>query len=217
MKNVFRRTLGLAVALSLGTLVGCSSDKGRDRAQTAITSLKDTRTELADASKQVDMTNAALDGLQAPDADLTKQYSNYKTQVAKMEDQALSASNRAAAMRGRAAEYQEKWKDEMAAVTDPTLKAAAEARAAKVRDRFATIQNRSQDIREAYQPYIQQLKEIQVYLSNDLTPASVKAGAPAFTKAKTAGENLKAKIAAGQAELDSVTGEMSAKMPPPAK
>ncbi len=216
MRNVFRRSFGLALALSMGAMVGCAKDNARVRAETAITSLKDTRMELTDASKQVDMTLAAIDGLQAPNADLTKQYGNYKTQVAKLEDQGLSASNRAAAMRGRAAEYQEKWRDELAMVKDPTLKAAAEERAAKVRDRFANIQARSQESREAYQPFLQQLKEIQIYLGNDLTAGGVKGAAPAFTKAKASGEETKKRIAALQAELDALGGEMAATMPPPA-
>jgi hypothetical protein len=217
MKNVFRRTLGLAVALSIGAVVGCAKDTSRERAETAITSLKDTRVQLTDAGRQVDVTLAAIDGLQAPNADLTKQYLNYKTQVAKMEDEALAAQNRAAAMRGRAAEYQEKWRDELATVSDPALKAAAEGRAAKVRDRFQNIQARSQETRETYQPFLTQLKDIQKVLTHDLTPESVKVAAPAFAKAKTLGTETKTKIAALQAELDALAGEMSATVPPPPK
>jgi chromosome segregation ATPase len=204
-------TIGLAVAVSAaGVLGGCASnDPGRDRSAKAVSGLRDTRAELAAGRAQLDKTLAALDRLQAAQGDLRPAYDDYKDQVKATEDHAKSAAERSADMQARAGEYQQKWAEEMAQVSDPNLKAAAESRAAKLRGRYATITAKAQDGRAAYQPYIRDLKEIQTYLSNDLTPAAIQAAGPAFKKAKSDGQTVRQKLDAVYAELDAVAIELS--------
>jgi hypothetical protein len=112
-------------------------------------------------------------------------------------------------MQARSKEYQAKWQAEMSHVTNPELKAAAEARAAKVRGRYDTIQAKAQDAKAAYDPFMRDLKDLQTYLSNDLTTAAVQAAAPVFEKVKASGQLLKQKMDALEQELDDVAAEMS--------
>lgn len=204
-------TVGFAVAVSAaGLLGGCSSnDPGRDRSTKAVSGLRDTQQEVAKARTQVEKTNAALDGLQSGQGDLRPAYDKFKNEVKSLEDVAKSAAERSADMRARADEYQKKWAQEMSDVTDPNLKAAAQSRAAKVSSRYATITTKGQATKAAYEPYIQDLKNVQTYLSNDLTPAAVQAAGPAFQKAKTDGGTLKQKLDDLAKELDSVANELS--------
>lgn len=201
----------LGAALAVG---GCQSDPGQERSGKAVTGLRETRKELADASKQVNEAMAAADAVQAAPADLKPAYEKFRKEVAETESAAADARKRAEDMNERAETYQKKWHEEMAKVTNPDLKAAAESRASKVRGRYATISAKAQDVRAAYQPFIKDLKELQTYLSNDLTAPAVQAAKPAFDKAKSSGQVLNQKLAALQQELDDVASEMS---PAPAK
>lgn len=53
------------------------------------------------------------------------------------------------------------------------------------------IQAKAQDTRGAYETFIRDLKDLETYLSNDLTPAAAKAAGPVFEKVKASGQVLK--------------------------
>jgi chromosome segregation ATPase len=206
--------LGLAGSL-LATAGGCSSkDPGQKRSSKAVGGLQATKLELANSRKQVDETIAALNTLETAQGDLRPAFDKYKEEVKDLENAAKSARERAADMRARSAEYQKKWAEEMSKVTNPDLKAAAAARADKVRSRYATIQSQAQDVRAAYEPFMRDLKDVQTYLSNDLTPAAITAAKPVFDKAKASGRNLQQKADVLSAEMESVSAEMSPGVPP---
>jgi type IV pilus biogenesis protein CpaD/CtpE len=200
----------LALAVAAAALAaGCAKDEGRERSGKAVGTLKETRAELANASKQVDEVLAAASGVQSGQGDLKAAYDKYKKEVAQTEEAAQDSRKRAQDMRARSAEYQNKWQQEMSKVTNPDLKAAAQARAAKVRGRYEMISAKAQDARAAYEPFMTDLKDLQTYLSNDLTPAAVQAASPVFEKVNASGQVLKQKLAALRQELDDVAAEMS--------
>ena len=205
-------SLAVAGVLMVGwaAVPGCGSgDPGRDRSTKAVGSLAEVRSELSTAGKQIDETQAALTALQKGEGDLTKGYEAYKGEVADLEKVAAEARERADDMRASSGEYRAKWQEQTAQLTSPDLRAAAEQRAAKFRERFAGIEAKSRAAADAYKPYITHLKEVQTYLANDLTRQSVQMAGPVFQKAAAEGELLKQKLAALSAELDDVAASMS--------
>jgi len=205
--TLFALALAVAAALMGAT---CAKDDSRERLGKAISSLEETRDELADASKQVDAVLAAASGVQSSQGNLQAAYNRYKKEVKKTEEAAEDSRTRAHDMRARSAEYQGKWQAEMSKVTNPDLKAAAGARAAKVRGRYEMISAKAQAAQAAYAPFITDLKDLQRYLSVDLTPTAVREASTVFDKVNASGRVLKQKLAALQQELDDVAGEMSA-------
>ena len=201
----------MALAIAAAALAaGCSSkDQGRERSGKAVGTLKETREELANTQKQIDEVLAAASAVQSGQGDLKSAYDKYKKEVAGTEEAAADVRKRAEDMRARSQEYQAKWQEEMSKVSNPDLKAAAQARAAKVRGRYEMITAKAQDSKAAYEPFIRDLKDLQTYLSNDLTPAAVQAASPVFDKVKASGQVLKQKLDALQKELDDVAAEMS--------
>lgn len=91
-------------------------------------------------------------------------------------------------------------------IRQPERKAAARARAAKVRGRYDLIQAKAQDTRGAYEPFIRDLNDLGTYLSNDLTPAAIQAAGPVFEKVKASGQVLKQ-------TLDDIAAEISPNAP----
>ena len=112
-------------------------------------------------------------------------------------------------MRARASEYQTKWRQEVSNIDDPALRAAANSRAEKVRERYDGITAKANEARAAYEPFIKQLKGVQTYLSNDLTPAGVQSAGDVFDRATANGKTVGEKIDAVIAELDSVAANFS--------
>ena len=202
--------VAIALAVAFAALAGgCAKDEGRERSGKAVGTLKETRDELAGTQKQIDEVLAAAGAVQSGQGELKSSYDRYKKEVAETEEAAQDVRKRADDMRARAKDYQTKWQEEMSKVSNPDLKAAAQARAAKVQGRYAMITAKSQDAKAAYDPFIRDLKDLQTYLSNDLTPAAVQAASPVFDKVKASGPVLKQKLIAVQQELDDVASEMS--------
>ena len=200
----------MAMAIAFAALAtGCAKDEGRERSGKAVGTLKETRDELASTQKQIDEVLVAAGTVQSGQGELKSSYDKYKKEVAETEEAAQDVRKRADDMRARAKEYQAKWQEEMSKVSNPDLKAAAQARAAKVRGRYEMISAKTQDAKAAYDPFIRDLKDLQTYLSNDLTPAAVQAASPVFDKVKASGQVLKQKLTAVQQELDDVAAEMS--------
>jgi chromosome segregation ATPase len=195
-------------------VAGCaSSDPGRERANKTVASLEATHDRVADARKQVDKTVASANAMQAGGGDLAKQYDQYKSDVAKLESQAADAAARSKDMQARRNEYVQQWSQQSSQMTSPELKAASEARAAKVKERYDGITAKATAAKEAYEPFDKSLKELQTYLSNDLTREGVTAAAPVFTKISNDAKTLNAKLDDLIAELNSVSNSMSAAAP----
>jgi chromosome segregation ATPase len=199
--------LGLALAMT----GGCASN-AQDRSAAAVSSLKDTRDKIAVYSTQVDLVLASLNSLQGA-TDLNAAFAKYSAQVDKSQADAADIKSRAADMRARGQEYVKKWQEEMSTITDPDLKAVADARRQAVQDKYAEIQTAADGIRQSYTAFDSDITGIRTYLANDLTPGGVTAAKSIIEKANTDGAKLKESIATVVAMMDKVTATMPA---PPA-
>jgi hypothetical protein len=208
-----RFTLGLVLCVTTTLLsAGCaSSDTGRERSKKAMGSLTDTRDALNDARKSVDETVASIDSLQNTEGDLRPAWGKFKDRVNDSKDHAKKIGDRAADLRANAAAYQARWQEEIATVDNPDLKRAAEMRSKRVAQRYSQITQRTVDARAAYEPFLKDLKDVQTFLSNDLTPDAVRLGRPGMDKARSSARTLSQKIDAAIAEIDNGRAELSPK------
>ena len=190
--------------------VGCSSKGGGSTAESkkAVDSMRGTRQELVKAKQEVQQANASLDKL-AAGGDLQQTYSQFTREVADVKAGGDRARARAQDMRARGQQYVAKWEKEADQVSSPELKAGMEQRRAKVKQRYDEIKSTAQAARDAYDPYLRDLQDIQRALANDLTPGGVDAARGAISKAKAEGQTLQQRIDDLIAQLDEVSGSMS--------
>ena len=210
----FGWTFAAVLAVGAGSLVvtapGCGSSGGKSESSAkAVNSLTATRNEIAKAKTQVQQANTALDNLQAG-GDLNKSFSNYTKEVGDIKAAGDRAKGRAKDLQERQKQYIAAWQKETQDVSSPELRASAEARRAKVRESFDKISGAAAGARDAYQPYLKGLQDIQTALKADLTPAGVDAAKPAIMKTKADGEVLMQRLDALVAELDAVGAGMGA-------
>ena len=194
----------LGMALLIAALAGgCSSGGRAPESKKAVEGFDKTREAITKAQGQVNSTNAALEELSAG-GDLQKSFKRYTSSVADLEQSARDARQRATSMRERVKEYTDEWQKEIDTMQDPTIRAGLTERREAVRNNFENVRNSAQAARDAYEPYMAQLKEIQRALAIDLTPHNVSAMRPAIDKALQQGQSLKQKLAAMQMELDKI-------------
>jgi chromosome segregation ATPase len=191
----------------LAVLAGCETSEGRQAkvARRAVTSLEGTREQLIQADQQVDAALASMDRLAAQPRDLKQSYRAYAGEVSKTVEEADEAEERADEMRERWQEYITSWEQEADRIRSDQLRAGATERRQSVRDNYNRLRDVANNTRQAYEPFLRQLQDIQRALSLDLTPAGVEAAKPAMETARQTGAQLKEQIDAFIQELDSVS------------
>lgn len=206
------RLTPFALAPLVGFLLaaGCSSDSGRSEASKgAIEGLRGTREELVKAKADVQQANEALDKL-GSGKKIEQTFGQYTSAVTKVRAAGDRAREKGADMRARQRQYVDNWEREMAATSNPELKAGAAQRRDAVRGDFGRVMLAAQAVTDSYRPYVSHLEDIRRALSNDLTPAGLAPAKPVIAKAKQEGQALLQNIDGLIAQLDAMAGNMSA-------
>ena len=212
------RGVVVACGVAVGVAgVACSSNSGgggrSEESQKAVVSLKDTRGELTKAKADVNDAIVAMDKLTAQGANLPQAFQQYTVAVKDVQAAGDKARARATAMRENGRNYIQKWEKESEAMQSPELRAGAAARRQRIRDNYEQITATGRSVRDAYQPFLRNLQEIQRALSQDLTPAGVDSAKLAIDKAKADGTALNERLDALIAQLDEVAGGMTGGAP----
>lgn len=212
-KTVSYAALCLAMAAGLAAS-GCKKDKEPDASPEpasggTTSSVGQVRTELQRGQRQVDETVAALTALGAHQANLTPALQTLDREIRETEQQAQVIRDRARDMQARAATYRVQWEGDISEMSDPELRAAATQRSAAVRDRFDALTKTMSETRDAYQPFIKDLKEVQTFLRNDPTPGAVTAAQNIVTRAAESGKTLSTKLGAVISEVNTIASQMA--------
>jgi chromosome segregation ATPase len=177
---------GLALAVAAA---GCATT-GADRSANATASLKDLKKEALTMRAQIDKTLESLNALQSAD-DVKESFNDFAAQVDDVGSDADTMKDQADDMKARLDDYVKKWQEDMAQVTDPSLKAISAQRQAAVKQRIGEIQARQQAAAQAFKAFYGDLTGLRSFLSNDLTPDGIKAAGPTIKKANEDRATLK--------------------------
>ena len=198
--HVFRRILPFTlVAISL-IGVGCSS--GYNKGTKTSESIMSTADQLAQGREQIDKVNASLTNLSnaQPGQDLRPLYKDYSSNVDKLDSIAADVRKQAEAMRSKGQAYFQEWEAEQAKINNEDIKTRSVQRRAEVEQAFSRINDKSQRLKDAYQPLMSDLKDIRTALNNDLTPGGIAAIKPIANR--VAKETVVVKAAAGSVESE---------------
>jgi hypothetical protein len=202
----------LVVVAVLGMLGGCASSP-RDRSEAALDGLTTVRTEMEKGLAQLDRTVLALDDLATnPQADLTKQYQHFVKQVDALDDAAEKARSRNQSLQTRAQAYFESWKKDTEGMKSEALRGVSAERAATARASFDRMVAEVQRGKEAFVPLMDELRDIEVYLANDLTPGGMTAVRPIVDAAKGHAATVKETLTKVMADLARVESELAPRL-----
>ncbi len=213
LRHRFEHVSGLLLCMLLG-LTACSSITSTEQRSGAVKSISHLKSNLESANLQVDQTIAAANGLQAPEADLNKALKTYQKEVRQTHEGSIEASKRIADLRTNAAIHIQNWERELATLQNAQLRKAASQQSEIVKDHFDKIYEAAADAKEAYQPFVADLDDLEAYLLHDLSASGVKASAPTIKQINESGSKLKEKITAILDEIDVLTKDMAAANPP---
>ncbi len=185
--NMFTSLLLVAIT----GLSGCATT-GMQRSEQTGTTMKTVENDILKAVAQVDVTGASLDELVRPgQSDVKKAFEKYSANVSKMDDLGKRMFEHADKMSAQGKEYFEEWRKQGNTYANPEIQTLSEQRRSDLSAVFVKISEASVGVKGEYKTYMSDNREIQKYLSNDLTPKGVEAITPTARKAVRDGNSLK--------------------------
>lgn len=195
----------LATTAFLG---GCAST-GMKRSEKTSNSIKHVDTEIREFMVQIDATSASLDSLvTAGKADPKKSFETYTKNVAKFEKEGNQVTRRLDEMKLSSREYFEEWAKEGDKFTNPEIRELSEERRSKLAGIYAQVPAANAGVKGSYNAALTDLKEIQKYLSNDLTPTGIERIAPVAQKSVQDLDQLKESLKPVISALDEIKAEL---------
>lgn len=204
-------SLALFAMLLLGTssfLGGCATT-GMDRSVKASNSIQDVDREIRKMIVQSDVTAASLDTLiKTEKPDLKKSFTAYTDNLEKLDHEGKLVLKRIDEMKAHSKEYFTEWEKQGEAYTNPQIRELSEERRSKLAEIYAQVHKAGVGIQGSYLAYLTDLKEIQSYLSNDLTPKGIEGITPVAAKSFNDLETLKISLQPVITALDAIKAEL---------
>jgi hypothetical protein len=206
-----KHSLAFCTLILLGTaafLGGCATT-GMDRSEKTSNSIRDVDSEIRKMVVQIDVTAASLDALVAPgQQDVKKAFKTYSQELDKFEHEGKRTLKRIDEMRAHSKEYFDEWEKQGNEYKNPEIRELSEERRIKLAEIYARVPAAGAGIKVAYTAYLTNLKEIQVYLSNDLTPQGLTTIDPVVKKAVQDKEVLKTSVQPLLGAMDEIKAEL---------
>lgn len=195
MKRTLNRSL-LSVCAAL-FIAACANMPGANNGSPVAevgSNMEQVDADLRDAVMQVDTVDASIDTLLGAEGALNSAFARYSRNVEEMERVGEELEQHVDAMRTQGFDYFAEWREQTTDVSNPDVVDISEARHEESRAAFTELTRSGVDVKRTLQTYISDLRDIETYLSNDLTPAGVKAIEPVAEQARKDGEALQEAI-----------------------
>jgi hypothetical protein len=197
MNRVLNRSLLSMIAAAFiaacANLPGSGSDNDNP-AENVTSNMEQVDADLRDAVMQVDAVDASIETLLNADTSLNPAFERYARNVEEMERVGEELEQHADALRTQGFDYFAEWREQTAEVSNPDVAEISDQRHEETREAFTELTRSSANVKRTLQTYISDLRDIETYLSNDLTPAGVEAIQPVAEQAQKDGEALQQAI-----------------------
>lgn len=165
---------------------------------------------LTSASTQIDTTLASMNALSsASGSDLTSKYKAFASNVKKLESMSQKAKSQSQQATAQREQYLKQWESSQAKIQNEQLKAASAARREELMPKIEAIKTSLGTARDAFGPFMQDLKDLDLYLGNNLNPQGIAGASELMTKSTSAGEAVKTAIQQGQAAIKDLAASIA--------
>lgn len=190
-------------------LPGCSST-GMERSKEASTTMQTMDNDIKSVMSHLDVVGLSLEEMiKADQQEVKKAFDTYTENVSKMESLEKQFVKHADEMKSRGIEYFEEWQKDGNEYKNPRIQKLSEQRRNELGEIYGRIAENSIGVKEAFRAYVSDIKEIQIYLSNDLTSKGIEAIAPISRKVVRDGDQFSNSIKYLQTAIDRAREEMS--------
>jgi hypothetical protein len=199
------------LALAAGFIAGCATT-GYEKADSTATTLSESSDMVAKGNVLIDETLANLNDLVShPGPDLHKQFNAFNNSVNELGLTARDVTVKSERMRVQGAAYFKNWDNEMAKIKNEDIRQRSEARKNEVSAHFDRITQLYEETKAAFVPYMSDLRDVQKFLSVDLTSGGLSAIKGVVAKATEHAAPLKESMGKLSGEFKDLGFSMSTK------
>jgi hypothetical protein len=212
MKLTTNQSVAFLFAMLIVAVISFTScdSTGNQRSEKATITMQTMDNDIKLVVVQLDAIGPSLNDLTNPGlSDTKKAFDLYSDNVTKIEPMEKQFTKHADEMKVRGKEYFEEWQKEGSQYKNPQIKELSEQRRADIGEIYGKIAENSFGVKEAFKAYVSDIKEIQTYLSNDLTAKGIETIAPISRKAVNDGDNLKSTIKNVQTAIEKAREAMA--------
>lgn len=208
IKNHSLTFLTMCLLASSAFIDGCTTT-GMERSVKTSNSINDVDGEIRKMIVKIDDTATSLDAVVNPEQKhLKKSFNTFSDNLKDLDKEGSKVIKRSDEMAANSKEYFAEWEKQGDAYTNPEIRALSEERRIKLSGIYARVPAASAGIKGDYLSYLTDLKEIQIYLSNDLTPKGVESITPIAQKSVRELDSLKASLRPVITALDEIKSEL---------
>lgn len=201
----------LTILIAAFIVTGCASTGGMQRSEEVRTTMDSIDKDIREATQQLNATETSLENLMRPNqTDIKKTFSAYKENVSKMESIEKDFAMHSDQLKSRGNDYFQEWEKDGSEYNNPQIQKLSEQRRAELGDIYGRIAENSIGVSEAFKTYVSDVKEIQSFLSNDLTAKGIDAITPTSRTVVSDGDSLKHALQDMQSAIQRARAEMSA-------
>jgi hypothetical protein len=196
--------------LALG-LIACASS-GPSRSAKAVETMDETHAGLTKVRAQIDQTLTSLgDLMNASPERLRPSFSKYSKDVDRLRADAVQTKKRFQNMKTKRNDYLVAWGKQQGQVSDPELRQLGDARRSEVRANLDRMIESLTVAVETFDPFLNNLGDVQKVFGNDLTPAgqSLLANTAVIQGANEKGARVAQSIDLALEALSNVSGQLS--------
>ncbi|MHB8150112.1 MAG: hypothetical protein ACYDIB_08115 [Desulfobulbia bacterium] len=207
IKSVFPLVAPLLGVLLL--LSGCATT-GSGRAEKTTAKMEVVDSDIRQAVVQIDATGISLEKLIKPGLSDTKEaFATYSENVVTMERLGEKLIKHTDEMSVRGKDYFAEWEKQGNAYTNPRIRELSEQRRADLHAVYRKISEFSIGVKGWFIAYMRDIKEIQSFLSTDLTDKGIASITPVARKAINDGTILRNGVLPVLSALDGAKSEMA--------
>jgi len=203
------------VSLSIVPLVllcGCETT-GVDQTAAATATMKEIQNQIAKAPDSIDTVMNTLEELGKGTGAMQKQFTAYSNAVNAMHSHAALVRTLRRDFQKQRTAFTKDWGTRQEQIKDADLRKQSADRRDKALAAFKTLSDEADVVKAKFDPWMDNVKDIQRYLENDLNPSGVKSVAEHITKAKASATEVKAELATFNKNLAEVINKVSATKP----
>jgi hypothetical protein len=167
----------LAITLLLPTLslgIACQTS-GNQKADSTAMHMDELRSAVNSMKEKVTAAATSLaEVVQKGETDPKPAFDKYKKDVEAVVSGFSRTESNLKSMRAEGQSYFAEWEKQAATITDPDLKKSAEERRARLQKAVEAVSSAMEAAGAEIKPYMASIKDVQTYLSNDLTPSGVE-------------------------------------------
>jgi septal ring factor EnvC (AmiA/AmiB activator) len=201
----------IVAGLAAGLLVGSSALAQSKATKKSLDGVNAVIKEMTKGREQVQGALDALDALNKPGANLSKEYEKFTKNVASMAKTKDRVSARVEDMNSRRDAYLKEWHKQSESVSDPEIQALMESRREEVKRILDSSKPTRDAARDAFGPFLSSLQDIDKMLSVDLSPTGVQAAATITQSAVSNGTSVLAGLDAFLGSLTQIRDQLSPK------